>query len=70
VTFDRRLSAFIFVDGLPHGGILVVRHPDLTVHERAALIARVVHDRYSELVGNFSTLQNSRLRIHRRDEPQ
>lgn len=70
ITLDRKLSAFVFVDGVPHGGILVVREPRLQLNECAALIVDVVLEQYNQLVGNFSTLQNGRLRIHRRTERQ
>lgn len=70
VTSDRKLSSFVFVDGIPHGGILIVREPRLTLSECGALIVEVMLDRYGELVSNFSTLQNGRLRIHRRNEPR
>jgi predicted nuclease of predicted toxin-antitoxin system len=65
VTYDRRLSALIFVEGLQHPGILLVRDLDLTPEEQAAVTARVVCARYNELRGNFSTISNGRLRINR-----
>ena len=70
VTYDRRISALIFVEGLSHGGILLVRDLDLSPDERAELTARVVRAAYEELLGHFSTVSRGRLRIHRGDGPQ
>ncbi|MFO8079867.1 MAG: DUF5615 family PIN-like protein [Armatimonadota bacterium] len=65
VTYDRRLSALIFVEGLEHPGILLVRDLDLTPEEQSEITARVICDRYHELLGNFSTISDGRLRINR-----
>jgi len=70
VTYDRRLSALVFVEGLRHGGILLFRDLDLTPDERAQLTARVIRDRYEELLGHFSTVSGGRLRIHQEGASQ
>lgn len=66
ITLDRRLSALVFVEGLQHAGVLLIREPTLSAGERAELTAAVLRDRNDELMGNFSALANGRLRIHKR----
>jgi len=65
ITLDRKISDLVFVHGLPHAGILLVREPHLPGSERAGLTPDVVKRRYTEMLGRFSSLCGGRLRIHR-----
>jgi predicted nuclease of predicted toxin-antitoxin system len=65
ITYDRRLPTLIFFHGLTDPGILLVRDLDLTPDERAEVTARVVRERYDELLGHLATISRGCLRIHR-----
>ena len=66
ITLDVRFSDLVFVLGLPHAGVLLVREPGLVPARRAILVCDILQAHYPSMVGRFSTLSRGRLRIHQR----
>ncbi len=66
ITLDVRFSDLVFVHGMPHAGVLLVREPDLVPARRALLVRDIIQTHYPTMVGHFSTLSRGRLRIHRK----
>jgi predicted nuclease of predicted toxin-antitoxin system len=65
VTMDKDFGELVFRLGRLNTGILLVRVPEVSTEERAALVSGVVRDHGLELPGSFSVLSATKLRIRK-----
>ena len=64
VTMDKDFGHFVFVENLPHAGI--IRLPDSRVKERVALMRELLSGRLrDEIRGAVVTVEIGRIRISR-----
>ncbi len=65
VTADKDFGELVFRLGKLSAGILLVRLHELATNERASLVGAVVRDHGAELIGAFSVLSPTKLRIRK-----
>ena len=63
ITNDKDFGELVFRQGLVTYGVLLLRLPGLESEEKASVVSGVIVDHAKEMVGAFSVINRSRLRI-------
>ena len=66
ITADKDFGDLVYRDGRLHSGVLLLRFAGLPTHLKAERVAWAVQEHRSEMVGGFSVLAPSTLRIRPR----
>jgi len=63
ITEDKDFGELTYRLKLVHSGILLIRLTDIPRKERIELVTRIIEKYFDKLIGNFSVLNKSGLRI-------
>ena len=66
LTADKDFGELVFRQGLVHSGVILVRLAGLANATKAAIVAEVCRERAAELIGAFSVVSPSHIRIRPR----
>jgi len=62
---DKDFGEWVFLAGLPHRGVLLLRLEDADAATKTTVVAAIFRGHAAELAGRFSVYQRGRLRIRR-----
>ena len=63
LTADKDFGELVFRDGQPHLGIVLMRFNGLPMTDRASLVSELFHVRETELIGAFTVIDATSVRI-------
>lgn len=65
ITRDKDFGSLVYRSGHSHAGVVLVRLPGMAAAQKARLLVRFIEEHGSELVGTFTVVSGTSIRIRR-----